>query len=188
MGKNKDENSTKSKKRKLSSDQELVIPVPDLETIEVIASGFPATITKEQVQKLFKACGEFSVSIPNDSKGVIFLKFSSEKYAKKALKLNGGTYKGSTLLINKVSELPKVLKEKASITSVFVGNLKEGTTEAQLQSFFSGAGKIKAIRMNTEKAFAHIDFTNKYSAQLAAKLLGAKLNGQKIKIDIADKK
>lgn len=188
MGKNKDEGSTTTKRRKISSDQELMIPFNSAESIEVIVSGFPTKITKEQVQKLFKSCGEFSVSIPSPCQGIVFLKFTSEKSSKKALKLNNGSYKGNTLLINKVSDLPKVQKDKQAVTSVFVGSIKDGTTEAQLQSFFSGAGKIKSIRMNAEKAYAHIDFTNRHSAELAEKLIGAKLNGQKIKIEIADKK
>ena len=84
--------------------------------------------------------------------------------------------------------MPIILKEKPVPTTVFVGNLASSTTEDQLKGFFSGAGKIKAIRLNLEKGFAHVEFTNRYAAQLSEKLVGGKLNGQRIKIDIADKK
>ncbi|OMJ79897.1 hypothetical protein SteCoe_19984 [Stentor coeruleus] len=188
MGKEKSSKDVPSKKRKISEDSELVIPVTDQNTYEVIASGFPDSISAERIKKLFKSCGDFSVSIPNESKGVVFIKFPTEKAAKKALKLSGGTYKDKTLFINLTKDLPNVTKEKPKPTPVFVGNLKIGTTEEQLRSFFSGAGNIKSIRMNLEKGFAHVDFTNRYAAEVAEKLVGGKLNGQKIKIEIADKK
>lgn len=91
------------KKRKLSEDSELVIPLKQDPQIEVIASGFPGTITSEKVKKLFKKCGEFFIKGSNESQGVYTLSFTSEKSAKKALELNGGVYKGKTLLITKLT-------------------------------------------------------------------------------------
>lgn len=188
MGKKRETSPVVHKKRKVSEEQELVIPlVPDTQ-IEVIASGFPESITAERVQKLFKKCGDFNIKISNESKGVVILKFESTKSAKKALELNGGLYKGKTLLINTVDSLPTIKKERPVPTSVFVGSISASTTVEQLTSFFSGAGKIKSIRLNAEKGFAHIDFNNRYAAQVAEKLVGGKLNGQRLKIEIADKK
>lgn len=186
MGKKPKSEPELVKKRKTS--EESFIPVPSMNTVEVIASGFPESISAERLQKLFKSCGDFSITLPTGSKGVAYMKFQSEKSASKALELNGGTYKGKTLLINLTSDLPSVKREKPAVTPVFVGNLKANTTEEQLQSYFSGAGKIKSIRLNTEKGFAHIDFTSRYSAQIAERLAGGKLNGQKVRIEIADKK
>jgi RNA-binding proteins (RRM domain) len=165
-----------------------VIPLTNPEEIDVVVSGLPETVTAERIQKLFKKCGDFDIKLPKESKGVVVLRFASKKYAEKALELNGGEYKGRTLLINTINTLPIILKEKPVPTTVFVGNLASSTTEDQLKGFFSGAGKIKAIRLNLEKGFAHVEFTNRYAAQLSEKLVGGKLNGQRIKIDIADKK
>jgi RNA recognition motif-containing protein len=186
MGKRSNAEPELQKKRKTS--EETFIPLPSANTIEVIASGFPESITPERLQRLFKACGDFSISIPSSSKGVAFLKFPTQKAASKALELSGGTYKDHTLLINLTSDLPSIKREKPTVTPIFVGNLKPTTTVEQLQSFFSGAGKIKSIRVNTEKGFAHVDFTSRYSAQIAEKLAGGKLNGQRVRIEIADKK
>jgi RNA recognition motif-containing protein len=183
MGKKSTEEPQLRKKRKLTDDCETFIPLKP--SIQVIASGFPESITSQRIQKLFKPCGNFSVNL--SSPGVAFLLFDSESSALKALELNQGSYKGKTLFLNLTSDLPSVKREKPIATPVFVGNLKSNTTEDQLRSFFSGAGKIKSIRLNTEKGFAHIDFTSKYSADLAAKL-GGKLNGQKIRVEVADKK
>ena len=188
MKKSAETGSEVSKKRKISEDAELIIPVRHEPTIDVIASGFPETITQEKIQRLFKKCGEFTIKMPKESKGVVVLGFKSKKDMKKALELNGGAYKGKTLLINTIDSLPTIKKEKPVPTSVFVGNLAPGTTEDQLKSFFSGAGKTKSIRLNIEKGFAHVDFNSRYAAEVAEKLVGGKLNGKRIKIEIADKK
>ena len=177
-----------NKKRKLSEDQELIIPLTQEPIIEVIASGFPESTTSDKVEKLFRKCGKFSIKCSNESRGVFTLVFNSEKSARKALVLNGGNYKGKPLLINTIESLPAIKQERQVPTSVFVGNVPATTTTEQLTSFFSGAGKIKGIRINAEKGFAHIDFSNRYAAQVAERLAGGKLNGQRLKIDIADKK
>ena len=184
MGKKSKEEPELHKKRKLTDESDVFIPLPS--SVQVILSGFPESTSEERIKKLFKSCGDFSVKLA--SSGVAFLNFSSSKYAQRALELNGGTYKGKTLYLNLTSDLPSVKREKPVVTSVFVGSLKSNTTEDQLKSFFSGAGKIKSIRLNTEKGFAHIDFTSKYSADLAGKLAGGKLNGQHIRVEVTEKK
>jgi RNA recognition motif-containing protein len=186
MVKRTDKESNPKKKRKVSEDKDIIIPFT--QTIDIIVSGLPDTIESTKLQKLFKKCGEFDIALPKEPKGVTVLKFASQKNADKALELNGGIYKGKTLLINTLDSLPAVKKDKPVPTTVFVGNLASNTTEDQLKSYFSGVGTLKSIRLNAEKGFAHIVFTNRYSAELSEKLLGGKLNGKRPKIEIADKK
>ncbi|CAG9336302.1 unnamed protein product [Blepharisma stoltei] len=200
-----DEEDEAPKKRKASDSSE---PAPskkhkkeeskaDIESDfqhKVIVSNLPPDFTQKSLKKIFKKCGEFAFTVPHESQGFAVVKFKDESDVKKALKLNKALYKEKELLINTPDQLPAIQKRVEKISTIFVGNLNPTTTYEQVSSFFSGCGKVKSVRMSTDpegknKGFCHVDFTNSFAANLSLNLIGKKLNGKPLKIDLsADKR
>lgn len=166
---------------------------PDIQSefiYQVLVSNLPADFTHKSLKKIFKKCGEFDFTIPTGSNTFAIVRFKDQSSVKKALKLHQAEYKGSEILINTHDQLPSVKKRSERSATVFVGNLSNITTADQLKSFFSGCGKIKAVRISQDlegknKGFCHVEFSSLYAAQLATKLAGKKLNGKPLKLDLA---
>jgi len=74
--------------------------------------------------------------------------------------------------------------------TIFVGNLNFSTTEDALRDYFEDCGGIKDVRVNTKpdgssKGFAHIEFNDERAAQKALKRNDEKLEGRRLKVDLA---
>jgi len=74
--------------------------------------------------------------------------------------------------------------------TIFVGNLSFSTTEDSLREYFEECGGIKDVRITTKpdgssKGFAHIEFNEDKGAQKALKRNDDKLEGRRIRVDIA---
>jgi len=74
--------------------------------------------------------------------------------------------------------------------TIFVGNLSFSTTEDSLRDYFEECGGIKDVRITTKpdgssKGFAHIEFNEDKAAQKALKRNDDKLEGRRIRVDIA---
>jgi RNA recognition motif-containing protein len=74
--------------------------------------------------------------------------------------------------------------------TVFVGNLSFSTTEDSLRDFFETCGGIRDVRISLKpdgksRGFAHIEFNDEKAAQKALKYNDDKLDGRRLRVDLA---
>ena len=97
------------------------------------------------------------------SKGLAFVRFSTEEAQSAAVELSGTEHLGRSLTIEKAtpkeqrppagdrgnsSGRPQQTSQKDPTSStIFVGNLSYETTEDSLKTFFSRVGTVKAVRV-----------------------------------------
>ena len=179
-------------KQKISETESILI---SRET-ELFIGGLAYEATENDLKMLFSPFGEINnISIPTSngmSKGIAFISFTTTEAATSALSMNGSEFMGRALRVNLSSNKPDRKPGFSSENSctLFVGNLSYGITEDSVREFFSGCGTIKDIRFaltpeGKQKGFAHVEFTDKESANQGLKLMGKALNGRSVKIDIA---
>ena len=139
-------------------------PEASADLIELFVSGLPTSNTKKYLKKLLKKydCEFFE---PQNAAGVAVVKTASHKAARRILRLDGAEYKAHTLHIHKLADVLAVKKQpKQGAKAVLVSNLSPSTTKTQLESFFSGCGKVKAVRTPAgQQTSRRVEFFNAFA-------------------------
>lgn len=171
----------------------------------VFIKDLDASIDNKALHELFSSFGNIlSCKVAVDERGVSkgygFVHFELKEAAEESiLKLNG-------LLLNdkKVCVCPHVSRKdrvaqtdavKSVFTNVFVKNLDENVTDAELEALFSTHGKITSALVSRDentgrsKGFAFINFETHEAAESAVNALnGFELHGRLIFVGRAQKK
>uniref|UniRef100_A0A182PAH2 RRM domain-containing protein n=1 Tax=Anopheles epiroticus TaxID=199890 RepID=A0A182PAH2_9DIPT len=112
-----------------------------------------------------------------------YVRFSTKEEMLKACEMNGQEVGG-----NHIRVCPHYQKQIGQVNStVFVGNIKIGTTQNDLYDFFSKVGPIEYIRYMPNKCFAFVCFGKGVSTMKALKLNQEPLNGRPLRIEKIDK-
>lgn len=160
---------------------------------EIVVKSLLYSATEQDIEDLFTVYGEVKslklLRTPQgDSKGLAFLKFSTEKAALDALELDGSEFLGRKLTV-------KLAKTEATanpgVTTVFVGDIPYESTEDELASLFEASGEVREIRISRDKqgrkrGYAHVDFHTFEDTDKAVKLNGTSVAGRKIRVDYAN--
>ncbi|KJU81811.1 transcriptional regulator [Candidatus Magnetobacterium bavaricum] len=118
------------------------------------------------------------------SKGYGFLWYDNSESAKKILKKQGSySLHGREIIVNKIR--PKVDSKVTVIEEgLFIANLSENATAADLVSLFSQFGKVLDFRIVRNMGFGFLRYENPESNQKALRELnGYELHGQRIRVD-----
>lgn len=174
---------------------------------EIFIGGLPYTATEKQIQSHFSGCGEIlSFKLlrneHGDSKGLGFLKFSSEEASQKAIdEFNNSDFMGRYIRVNLANANANAnanargspnKTDNPGVSTIFVGNLPYSCTEDELGEVFSYCGTIKAVRIARDaegnaKGFGHVEFTEPTGASKAVSQ-GGELAGRSLKLDFAQEK
>jgi len=160
--------------------------------------GLPYTATEAEIRDKFGACGDIAaVDLPlwedsGRSKGFCTLEFTQAAGASAALALPEDALElgGRWLRVSAGKALRSWeahgRSQPENCKSVFVGNLPFDIDEATLRATFQDCGKIVEVRLQKEKAFAFVDFSNQRGPEDAVALNGKLLQGRAMRIDYAE--
>ncbi|GMP22906.1 hypothetical protein CsSME_00000709 [Camellia sinensis var. sinensis] len=162
------------------------------ETAEVVTKvyvgGIPYYSTEDDIRSYFESCGTITevdcMKFPESGKfrGIAIINFKTEAAAKRALALDGSDMGGLFLKIQPYkSTRPKTVSSDFApaimegYNRIYVGNLSWDITEDELRKLFSDCS-ISTIRFGEDKetkefrGYAHVDFTDSVSVNMALKL------------------
>jgi len=160
---------------------------------QIYVSNLSWKCTKKELRVFFQPYGEISdIVLPkmrrkrNDEwvivpEGWAFVRFATNKQAKKSLKAAGGNLLGRKIKVNLRN--PSRLKERPpDVRTIYVSNLNYDATEKDLLDHFGKIGKITDIRLQkthpssrkNNVGFGHIDFADPKSVDKAIKELNGK--------------
>ncbi|KAK4367294.1 hypothetical protein RND71_015174 [Anisodus tanguticus] len=169
---------------------------------KVYVGGIPYYSTEDDIRSYFEGCGTITeVDCMNFSdsgkfRGIAIITFKTEAAAKRAMALDGSDMGGLFLKIqsyksaraNKVSNFsPNMVK---GYNRVYVGNLSWNVTEDDLKKLFSDCS-ISSIRFGEDKetgefrGYAHVDFADSLSVNMALKLDQKIVCGRPVRISCA---
>ncbi|XP_053660716.1 uncharacterized protein LOC128709733 [Anopheles marshallii] len=163
----------------------------------IFVANLPKAITRTQVKALFIQYGTIThIRIrSNNGRKILFKKhlqyvlslnayvqFTCQEDMEKALEMNG-----QMVGDNRIRVCPQDKKQIGGVKStVFVGNIKWGTTENDLYDFFSQAGPIDFIRFIATKYIAYVCFKEGVSIKKVLKLDQEMLNNRPLRIQLVD--
>lgn len=160
--------------------------------------GLPYTTTEEDVRKHFASCGKIvSMDMPlwpdsGRSKGFCTMEFKTPRGAAAALALPEEQLRlGERWLQLSAGKALRSWEshgreQPENCKSIFVGNLPFDVDEQTLRDTFQRCGKVLAVRLQREKAFAFLDFSNQRGPEDAVALNGNLLGGRAMRIDFAE--
>ncbi|KAJ8535467.1 hypothetical protein K7X08_023187 [Anisodus acutangulus] len=169
---------------------------------KVYVGGIPYYSTEDDIRSYFEGCGTITevdcMNFPDSGKfrGIAIITFKTEAAAKRAMALDGSDMGGLFLKIqsyksaraNKVSNFsPNMVK---GYNRVYVGNLSWNVTEDDLKKLFSDCS-ISSIRFGEDKetgefrGYAHVDFADSPSVNMALKLDQEIVCGRPVRISCA---
>lgn len=169
---------------------------------KVYVGGIPYYSTKDDIRSYFEGCGTIMevdcMNFPDSGKfrGIAIITFKTEAAAKRAMALDGSDMGGLFLKIqsyksakaNKVSNFSPNMVE--GYNRVYVGNLSWNVTEDDLKKVFSDCS-ISSIRFGEDKetgefrGYAHVDFSDCVSVNMALKLDQKIVCGRPVRISCA---
>lgn len=140
-------------------------------TFEVYVGGLAWSMGDDDVRGLFSPCGEISEvrllrKDDGKSKGIAFVKFTTEKARKAAIELNGSEQYGRQIKVEESAgknnnaggnnkrvggDFAKPIPDVIESCTVFIGNLPYSATQETLADFFADCGDVKATRIATER-------------------------------------
>lgn len=155
---------------------------------KVYVGGIPYYSTEDDIRSYFESCGTITeidcLMFPDSGKfrGIAIISFKTDAAAKRALALDGSDMGGLFLKIvpYKSTKAKKHTEDFApsiveGYNRIYVGNLSWDITEDDLKKFFAGC-KISSIRFGEDKetkefkGYAHVDFADSLSLNMALKL------------------
>ncbi|XP_059288812.1 phragmoplastin interacting protein 1 isoform X1 [Lycium ferocissimum] len=169
---------------------------------KVYVGGIPYYSTEDDIRSYFEGCGTITeVDCMNfaDSgkfRGIAIITLKTEAAAQRAMALDGSDMGGLFLKIqsyksdraNKVSNFsPNMV---AGYNRIYVGNLSWNVTEDDLKKLFSDCS-ISSIRFGEDKetgefrGYAHVDFADSLSVNMALKLDQKIVCGRPVRISCA---
>ncbi|KAG6491043.1 phragmoplastin interacting protein 1-like [Zingiber officinale] len=171
------------------------------ENTKVYVGGIPYYWSEDDIRTYFDGCGIVTdmdcMTFPESGKfrGITILTFKTEDAAKKALALDGADMDGFYLKIqpyksnrhHKTDFAPEIIE---GYNRIYIGNLSWDITEDDLRNLFSDC-KISSIRFGTDKVtgdfkgYAHADFDNGASVNIALKLDQTVVCGRPVRIRCA---
>ncbi|XP_052890549.1 RNA-binding protein 34-like [Anopheles moucheti] len=159
----------------------------------IFVGNLPTTTSKSGLKALFiKYGGVKSLRFrTNDGQKILdkknlqhvlslnaYVQFSSRESMEKALEMNGQMVGENRIRVSLEGKKP--IGDVKS--TVFVGNIKRGTSENDLHNFFSKAGPIEFIRFLSAKCVAYVCFMKGVSLKKVLKLDQEKLNDRPLRI------
>lgn len=162
--------------------------------LKVFVGGLPYTAEEVQVKELFGKCGEFdSFFMPvhraskrrGQCKGFVLITYKTQKGVRRALKLNGTSFMGHSLIIEKKGESEKKPKGSgkggadSNEFEVFVGGLYS-IKKSVIKKHFEECGEIESFEMpltskGESKGIAFIAYKSAESLEKALLLHGTQL-------------
>ncbi|XP_059628182.1 phragmoplastin interacting protein 1 [Cornus florida] len=174
---------------------------------KVYVGGIPYYSTEDDIRSFFDGCGTITevdcMRFPDSGKfrGIAIINFKTEAAAKRALALDGADMGGLFLKIqpyestrikstrvSKVSDFAPAIVE--GYNRIYIGNLSWDITEDELRKFFSGCS-ISSIKFGEDKetgefrGYAHVDFADSLSLNMALKLDQKIVFGRPVRISCA---
>ncbi|XP_009612969.1 phragmoplastin interacting protein 1 [Nicotiana tomentosiformis] len=169
---------------------------------KVYVGGIPYYSTEDDIRSYFEGCGTITevdcMNFPDSGKfrGIAIITFKTEAAAKRAMELDGSDMGGLFLKIqsyksaraNKASNFSPNMVE--GYNRVYVGNLSWDVTEDDLKKLFSDCS-ISSIRFGEDKetgefqGYAHVDFADSVSVNMALKLDQKNVCGRPVRISCA---
>ncbi|XP_016495331.2 phragmoplastin interacting protein 1-like [Nicotiana tabacum] len=169
---------------------------------KVYVGGIPYYSTEDDIRSYFEGCGTITevdcMNFPDSGKfrGIVIITFKTEAAAKRAMELDGSDMGGLFLKIqsyksaraNKASNFSPNMVE--GYNRVYVGNLSWDVTEDDLKKLFSDCS-ISSIRFGEDKetgefqGYAHVDFADSVSVNMALKLDQKNVCGRPVRISCA---
>ena len=119
---------------------------------------------------------------------IAYVVLKDEETANRSLTLNGTEFKSNHLRITKADKKPNSTGEVDSKQMVFIGNLKNSTTEEDLREIFSSCGEIEYVRCIHDgdkgcKGVAYVCFKNPEAVGLALELNETLLYERPIRVE-----
>ncbi|KAI3462505.1 hypothetical protein Pfo_019168 [Paulownia fortunei] len=169
---------------------------------KVYVGGIPYYSTEDDIRSYFEGCGTITsvdcMTFPDTGKfrGIAIITFKTEAAAKRALGLDGSDMGGLFLKIqpfksarvNKLSNFsPSVLE---GYNRIYIGNLSWDVTENDLRKLFADC-TVASIRFGEDKetgefkGYAHVDFADSLSLNMALKLDQKIVCGRPVRISCA---
>ncbi|KAG8384038.1 hypothetical protein BUALT_Bualt04G0076500 [Buddleja alternifolia] len=168
----------------------------------VYVGGIPYYSTEDDIRSYFESCGSITavdcMTFPDTGKfrGIAMITFKTDAAAKRALTLDGSDMGGLFLKIqpfksakvNKQSNFSPAVLE--GYNRVYIGNLSWDVTENDLRKLFSVC-TITSVRFGEDKetgefkGYAHVDFANNISLNVALKLDQTVVCGRPVRISCA---
>lgn len=163
----------------------------------IFIGNLPVTVKKSDLKTLFKKYGTIRTIRFRTNNGrvvwdkkdlqdvpslIAYVRFSSKEEMKAACEMNG-----QMVGTNRIRVSPQDQKQIGNVKStVFVGNIRKGTTENELYEFFGRVGPIEYIRYLSMKNIAYVCFAKGVSIRKALKLHQEKLNDRPLRIGPVD--
>ena len=169
----------------------------------IFVGNLPVNTKRVQLVKLLKDYGpvhsirfrtaggkEFKYNKQRKKAGTLiaYVVLKDEETANRALTLNGTEFKSNHLRITKADKKPNSTGEVDSKQMVFIGNLKNSTTEEDLREIFSSCGEIEYVRCIHDgdkgcKGVAYVCFKNPEAVGLALELNETLLYERPIRVE-----
>lgn len=162
----------------------------------IFIGNLPTTTKQKMVRNLFQKYGTILSTRFRTNTGEIinrkklmnvpalncYVRFAKKDQMTKACEMDG-----HIVGENRIRVTPQDIKPLGPVTStVFVGNLREGTTETELYDFFSTVGEIEYVRLIANRYVAYVCFKKGVSIKKAFKLDQQMLNGRPIRVQQVD--
>lgn len=162
----------------------------------IFIGNLPPTTNVHSIHKLFKKYGPIlsvrfrtntgeHVKRKKSNKVVAlncYVRFVKKEHMTKACEMNG-----HMVGENPIRVTPQDVKPLGSPNStIFVGNLRAGTTDTELYDFFSTVGEIEYVRQIANRYVAYVCFKKGVSIKKAFKLDQQMLNGRPIRVQQVD--
>lgn len=163
----------------------------------VFIANLPSTIKKSELKALFNKYGTVKTTRfrTNDGQKIFFTKdkqkcsslnayvrFSTKEEMEKACEMNG-----KMVGEHRIRVCPEGKKQIGDVRStVFVGNIRRGTTENELYDFFGQVGPIEYIRLIPLKFIAYVCFKKGVHMKRVLKMDQQKLNNRPLRIQLVD--
>uniref|UniRef100_A0A182VXG3 RRM domain-containing protein n=1 Tax=Anopheles minimus TaxID=112268 RepID=A0A182VXG3_9DIPT len=165
----------------------------------IFIANLPSTVKKSELRAMFNKYGTIKTTRfrTNDGQKIFFnkdklqvpslnayVRFSSKEEMEKACEMNG-----QMVGEHRIRVCPGSKKQIGDVKStVFVGNIRRGTTENELYDFFGQIGPIEFIRLIPLKFIAYVCFKKGVSMKRVLKMDQQKLNNRPLRIQPVDTK
>ncbi|XP_051126998.1 phragmoplastin interacting protein 1 isoform X2 [Andrographis paniculata] len=171
---------------------------------KVYVGGIPYYSTEDDIRSYFESCGSITdvdcMEFPDTGKfrGIAIVSFKTEAAAKRALALDGSDMGGLFLKIQPFKSSSRAAPKSSNFfpavvdgyNRIYIGNLSWDVSEADLRKLFSDC-TITSIRFGEDKetgefkGYAHIDFADSLSLNMALKLDQTIVCGRPVRISCA---
>lgn len=186
---------TKDKKR--VQEQEVAVHPAWKSTLYV--TNFPESVDDASMRSLFDKYGTiFDIRWPSkkfkSTRRFCYVQFTSPTSAENALELHGHELEPNqpmNVFISKPEWKKERTDQDANEREVYVAGLSKFTTQADLEKLFKTYGKVKEVRMATDKdgsakGFAFVEFEAEKDALTALEANNYELKKRRIAVTLAD--